>query len=69
MYGLPYNKNFKDFSRKLRNNSALGEIFSEEQVRKDMDIVLKVPGNYIAEFERRHCISLQNVSGDSKYVE
>ena len=31
--------------------------FSEQQVRKDMDMVLKVIGNYIIEFEQRHCIS------------
>ena len=139
MYWLPYNKNLKEFSRRLRKNSTLGEIllwqklragsmmnytfnrqkplgryivdfyckplklvieidgiyhfeeeqkvkdnerqklleemglyflrFSEQQVRKDMDIVLKEIGNCIAEFERRHCISQQNVSVDSKYVE
>ena len=121
MYWLPYNKNLKEFSRKLRNNSTLGEIllwqklragsmmnytfnrqkplgryivdfyckplklvieidgsyhfeeeqkvkdnerqklleemglyflrFSEQQVRKDMDIVLNEIGNYIAEFK------------------
>ena len=139
MYWLPYNKNLKEFSRKLRNNSTLGEIllwqklragsmlnytfnrqkplgryivdfyckplklvieidgayhfeeeqkvkdnerqklleemglyflrFSEQQVRKDMDIVLKEIGNYIAEFEQKHSISQQNVSIDSKYVQ
>ena len=31
--------------------------FSEQQVRKDMDMVLKVIGNYLIEFEQRHCIS------------
>jgi very-short-patch-repair endonuclease len=136
MYWLPYNKNLKEFSRKLRNNSTLGEIllwqklragsimnytfnrqkplnryivdfyckplklvieidgayhfeeeqkvkdnerqkllqdmglyflrFSEQQVRKDMDIVLKEIGNYIVEFELRHNISQQNVSTDPK---
>ena len=139
MYWLPYNKNLKEFSRKLRNNSTLGEIllwqklragsmmnytfnrqkplgryivdfyckplklvieidgayhfeeeqklkdkerqkllekmslhflrFSEQQVRKDMDIVLKEIGNYIVEFEKRHSTSQQNVSIDSKYVQ
>ena len=121
MYWLPYHKNLKAFSRKLRNNSTLGEIllwqklragsmksytfnrqkplgryivdfyckplklaieidggyhfeeeqkvkddhrqtileqmglhflrFHDEQVRKDMDIVLKAIENYISEFE------------------
>jgi len=40
--------------------------FSEQQVRKDMDIVLKEIGNYVDEFEQRHCIPQQNVSADSK---
>ncbi len=122
MYWLPYNKNLKEFSRKLRNNSTLGEIllwkklragsimnytfnrqkplgryivdffckplnlvieidgsyhfeeeqkvkdkerqqileemglkflrFSEQQVRKDMDIVLKAIENYISEYKK-----------------
>ena len=139
MYWLPYNKNLKEFSRKLRNNSTLGEIllwqklragsmmnytfnrqkplgryivdfyckplklvleidgtyhfeeeqkvkdnerqklleelglyflrFSEQQVRKDMDTVLKEIGNYIAEFKQRRCISQQNVSVNPKYAQ
>lgn len=122
MYWLPYNKDLKEFSRKLRNNSTLGEIllwqklragsmknytfnrqkplgryivdfyckplklvieidgsyhfeeeqkikdnlrqqilekmgvsflrFSEQQIRKDMDIVLKVIEQYISEYEK-----------------
>ena len=128
MYWLPYNKNLKEFSRRLRNNSTLGEIllwqklragsmmnytfnrqkpldryivdfyckplnlvieidgsyhfeaeqkvkdnerqklleemglnflrFSEQQVRKDMEMVLKTIMNHIVEFEQRHCVSL-----------
>lgn len=139
MYWLPYNKDLKEFSRRLRKNSTLGEIllwqklragsmmkytfnrqkpldryivdfycnplrlvieidgsyhfeeeqkvkdserqkllekmglyflrFSEQQVRKDMDIVLKEIGNYITEFEQRHCISRQNVSVAPKYAQ
>jgi very-short-patch-repair endonuclease len=135
MYWLPYNKNLKEFSRKLRNNSTLGEIllwqklrarsmlnytfnrqkplgryivdfyckplklvieidgvyhfeeeqkvkdndrqklleemglyflrFSEQQIRKDMDIVLKEIENYIVEFKKRHSISEQNVLANS----
>ncbi len=122
MYWLPYNKDLKEFSRKLRNNSTLGEIllwqklragsmmnhtfnrqkplgryivdfyckplklvveidgsyhfeedqkikdnarqqilekmglsflrFSEQQVRKDMDVVLKTIEQYISEYEK-----------------
>ena len=43
--------------------------FSEQQVRKDMDIVLKEIGNYIVEFEQKHSTSQHNVSIDSKYVQ
>ena len=43
--------------------------FSEQQVRKDMDIVLKEIGNYIAEFEQKHSTSQQNVSIDTKYAQ
>jgi len=138
MYWLPYNKNLKEFSRRLRKNSTLGEIllwqklragsmmnytfnrqkplhryivdfyckplslvieidgsyhfedeqrvkdserqklleemglhflrFSEQQIRKDMDVVLNAIGNYITEFEQRHCTGPQNVSVDPKYA-
>lgn len=127
MYWLPYNKNLKEFSRRLRNNSKLGEIllwqklrtgsmmnytfnrqkrldryivdfyckplnlvieidgsyhfeaeqrlkdskrqnlleemglnflrFSEQQARKDMEVVLKTIMNYIVEFEKKQCVS------------
>jgi very-short-patch-repair endonuclease len=33
MYWLPYNKNLKEFSRKLRNHSTLGEILLWKQLR------------------------------------
>ena len=33
MYWLPYNKNIKEFSRKLRNNSTLGEILLWQKLR------------------------------------
>ena len=33
MYWLPYNKNLKEFSRKLRNNSTLGEIVLWQKLR------------------------------------
>ena len=32
--------------------------FSEQQVRKDMEMVLKTIMNHIVEFEQRHCVSL-----------
>lgn len=43
--------------------------FSEQQVRKDMDMVLREIGNYITEFEQRHSISQQNVSTVPKYIQ
>ena len=33
MYWIPYNKNLKEFSRKLRNNSTLGEILLWQKLR------------------------------------
>jgi len=33
MYWLPYNKNLKEFSRKLRKNSTLGEILLWQKLR------------------------------------
>ncbi len=33
MYYLPYNKDLKDFSRRLRNNSTLGEILLWQKLR------------------------------------
>ena len=33
MYWLPYNKNLQEFSRKLRNNSTLGEILLWQKLR------------------------------------
>jgi very-short-patch-repair endonuclease len=139
MYWLPYNKDLKEFSRRLRKKSTLGEIllwqklragsmmnytfnrqkpldryivdfyckplrlvieidgsyhfeevqkvkdserqkllekmglcflrFSEQQVRKDMDIVLKEIGNCIVEFEQTHSISRQNLSVGPKYAQ
>lgn len=139
MYWIPYNTNLKEFSRRLRKNSTLGEIllwqklragsmmnytfnrqkpldryivdfyckplrlmieidgsyhfepeqkvkdkerqkllekmglyflcFSEQRVRKNMDIVLKEIGNYIIEFEQRHYIARQNVSVGPKLAQ
>ena len=135
MYWLPYNTNLKEFSRRLRNNSTLGEIllwqklragsmmnytfnrqkplnryivdfyckplslvieidgayhfepgqrvkdnirqklleeiglhflrFSEQQVRKDMDMVLKAIEKYVIEYEQQHCISKENIAVNS----
>ena len=55
MYYLPYNKNLKAFSRKLRNNSTLGEILLWQQLRagkmNGYTFNRQKPlGNYIVDF-------------------
>lgn len=55
MYHLPYNQNLKAFSRKLRNNSTLGEIVLWKQLRagkiKGYTFNRQKPlGNYIVDF-------------------
>lgn len=63
MYYLPYNKNLKAFSRKLRNNSTLGEILLWKQLRagkiRGFTFNRQKPlGNYIVDF---YCKPLQLV--------
>lgn len=63
MYYLPYNKNLKAFSRKLRNNSTLGEILLWKQlpagkIRGFTFNRQKPLGNYIVDF---YCKPLQLV--------
>lgn len=77
MYWLPYNKNLKEFSRKLRNNSTLGEILLWQQLRagsmmnytfnrqkplnryivdfycKPLNLVIEIDGSYHFEPEQR----------------
>ena len=55
MYWLPYNKNLRDFSRKLRNNSTLGEILLWQKLRagsmKNYTFNRQKPlGRYIVDF-------------------
>lgn len=55
MYYLPYNQNLKEFSRRLRNNSTLGEILLWKQLRagKISGYTFnrqKPLGNYIVDF-------------------
>jgi very-short-patch-repair endonuclease len=55
MYYVPYNKNLKTFSRKLRNHSTLGEILLWMQLRagsvKGYTFNRQKPlGNYIVDF-------------------
>ena len=55
MYHLPYNKNHKAFSRKLRNHSTLGEVLLWKQLRAGQLMGYtfnrqKPIGNYIVDF-------------------
>jgi very-short-patch-repair endonuclease len=55
MYYLPYNKNLKEFSRKLRNHSTLGEVLLWMQLRagivRGYTFNRQKPlGNYIVDF-------------------
>ena len=55
MYWLPYNKNLKEFSRKLRNNSTPGEILLWQKLRagsmKEYTFNRQKPlGRYIVDF-------------------
>jgi len=55
MYWLPYNKSLKEFSRKLRNNSTLGEILLWQKLRagsmKNYTFNRQKPlGRYIVDF-------------------
>lgn len=63
MYHLPYNKNLKLFSRKLRNHSTLGEVLLWKQLRagsmKGYTFNRQKPlGKYIVDF---YCKALQLV--------
>ena len=63
MYYLPYNKNLKAFSRKLRNHSTPGEILLWKQLRagkmRGFTFNRQKPlGNYIVDF---YCKPLQLV--------
>jgi very-short-patch-repair endonuclease len=71
MYHFEEEQKVKDNERqKLLEEMGLYFLrFSEQQARKDMDIVLREIGNYIAEFEQRRCISQQNISVDPKYAQ
>jgi len=63
MYYLPYHQNLKEFSRKLRNNSTLGEVLLWKQLRAGQLQGLtfnrqKPLGRYIVDF---YCKQLQLV--------
>ena len=59
-YHFETEQRVKDSKRqKLLEEMGLNFLrFSEQEIRKDLEIVLKTIMNYIAEFEQRHCVSL-----------
>jgi very-short-patch-repair endonuclease len=74
MYYLPYNKNLKAFSRKLRNNSTLGEILLWKQLRAgSMDGYTfnrqKPLGNYIVDFYCKPLNLVIEVDGGYHFTE
>ena len=74
MYYLPYNKNLKQFSRDLRNNSTLGEVLLWQQLRADSINGYKFNrqkplDNYIVDFYCKKLNLVIEVDGSSHYHE
>lgn len=72
MYYVPYNKNLKGFSRKLRNHSTLGEILLWKQLRaasmKGYTFNRQKPlGNYIVDFYCKPLNLIIEVDGGYHY--
>ena len=74
MYYLPYNKNLKEFSRKLRNNSTLGEVLLWQSLKaaqlKGYKFNRQKPlGNYIVDFYCKRLNLVIEVDGSSHWSE
>ncbi|MEO9483578.1 MAG: DUF559 domain-containing protein [Ekhidna sp.] len=74
MYYLPYNKNLKQFSRDLRNNSTLGEVILWRELRagsiKGYKFNRQKPlDNYIVDFYCKKLKLVIEVDGSSHYHE
>lgn len=74
MYHLPYNQNLKAFSRKLRNNSTLGEILLWKQLRtgkmRGYTFNRQKPiGNYIVDFYSKPLNLVIEVDGGYHFEE
>ncbi|QSE99219.1 endonuclease domain-containing protein [Fulvivirga lutea] len=72
MYYLPYNKNLKQFSRYLRNNSTLSEVllWNEIKARKIKGYQFnrqKPLNNYIVDFYCKQLNLVIEVDGSSHY--
>jgi very-short-patch-repair endonuclease len=74
MYYLPYNQNLKEFSRRLRNHSTLGEILLWKQLRagkmKGYTFNRQKPiNNYIVDFYCKPLKLVIEVDGGYHYEE
>lgn len=74
MYYLPYNKNLKQFSRDLRNNSTLGEVILWKELRagsiKGYKFNRQKPlDGYIVDFYCKKLNMVIEVDGSSHYHE
>jgi very-short-patch-repair endonuclease len=74
MYYLPYNKNLKQFSRNLRNNSTLGEVLLWNELKAGKMYGYKFNrqkplGNYIVDFYCKSLALVIEVDGESHYSE
>lgn len=70
MYYLPYNRNLKEFSRNLRNNSTLSEVLLWQQLRAGQIRGYKFNrqkplGNYIVDFYCKRLELVIEVDGES----
>lgn len=73
MYYLPYNKNLKQFSRNLRNNSTLSEVLLWQQLRAGQVRGYKFNrqkplGNYIVDFYCKKLALVIEVDGASHLI-
>lgn len=74
MYYLPYNKNLKEFSRQLRNNSTLSEVLLWKELRAgQMDGFKfnrqKPLNNFIVDFYCKRLNLVIEVDGESHWHE
>jgi len=73
VYYLPYNKNLKQFSRNLRNNSTLTEVLLWQQLRagriRGYKFNRQKPlGNYIVDFYCKKLNLVIEVDGESHFI-
>jgi len=74
MYYLPYNKDLKEFSRHLRNNSTLSEVLLWQELRAGSIRGYsfnrqKLLGKYIVDFYCKKLSLVIEIDGDSHYQE